>query len=128
MGIRKNPSLNPDPDAIERDAKKARSDIQAGIDELRRRGSRLVSPRQNPLAYVGAGLAGIGVISLFVWRARHQRLPEVHAKRLRDAVSRMRAHPERVAKPAPSMARNVGTAALSALAASAVRRYVARGA
>ncbi len=125
MGIRKDTSLKGDnPEALERAVENARHDIEKGIDELGRRGKRLVSPRQNPFAYVGVGLAGVGIVSLFVWRARRNRRPEIRSRRLGEAFSRMRKHPERVAKPAPSLARNVGTSALSALAASAVKRYV----
>jgi hypothetical protein len=87
--------------------------------QLRRHG---VGTALTALALVGAA-AGVGWLS--VWHRRRRRRLSAPADRLREGISRMTEHPERVAA-APTMAGKILTAAASATVASLVRKGLGR--
>ena len=81
----------------------------------------------------GAALTGVaflttaaGVVGLGLWRRRRQDRLGAQAGRLRRAVSRMIAQPERVAAE-PTIVGKIAAAAGSAAAASLVRKLLERG-
>jgi hypothetical protein len=76
------------------------------------------------VATVAALLVG-GVIALVVRDARRQRRPTARAREVRDAVSRLVAHPRQVASQ-PSIGNKVATAVGVALATTLVKRLLER--
>lgn len=110
-----------------------RSELDVLVAELdRRRHNALnleLQVRQHALglaltavAFVGAAT---GVVWFGLWRTRQRRRPTAQGSRLREAVSRMVAHPERVATD-PSMMSKIMTAAVNAALASVIKKTLER--
>jgi hypothetical protein len=117
-----------------------REELDTLLGELdRRRHEALDMPlqlrRHATAATVGAvaiaGVVGLGVWRVMARRRRRRYWPDRwqdHAEALRDALSRMRAHPERVAvEPSPSLPRKLIGAAATAAVASLVKKLLERG-
>lgn len=75
------------------------------------------------LAFVATAAAGVG---LNVWRQRRRQRLTAQAGRLREAISRMTEHPERVAAE-PTIPGKIIAAAASAAAAALVKKLLERG-
>jgi hypothetical protein len=118
-----------EPEIIEREVEEIRDNITGIVGELDRRGHELVDWRSHLqkhallLAALGAGcLVGLGV-TIAGRRARQKRRnrPLEKARRLRVAISRMIAHPERVAQPRPGIGHKALGAAVGATAGFLVK-------
>src|SRR5262249_45819194 len=85
--------------------------------------------RQHALGIAVTAVAFVGAASGFVWfsvwRARRRRRLIAHGDRLRIALSRMMAHPERVAHE-PTMFSKIVTAAVNAALASLIKKTLDR--
>jgi hypothetical protein len=68
-----------------------------------------------------------GGVALAVRRGRRQRTLSNRAQRLGTALSRMASHPERVARPAPTLGRRVAQAALTSVTAVLVKQLAQAG-
>ncbi len=108
-----------------------RGELDVLLDELDRRRHDLLDVRLQlrrhavgtaltTLALVGTAAGGVW---LSAWRHRRQQRPSARAGRLREALSRMTEHPERVAA-GPTMTGRILTAAASAAVASLVRKVL----
>ena len=117
-----------------------REELDTLLGELdRRRHEVLDVPLQLRRHALGASVTVAGIAALAtagVWRimARRRRRRfwpdrwQDHAEALSHAVSRMRAHPERVAiEPSPSLTRKLVGAAATAAVASLVKKLLERG-
>jgi hypothetical protein len=100
-----------------------RADLDGVVEELDRRRHAVVR-RLRPLALAAAGVVVGGGVGLALWR-HHRRRTRPKLASLADAVRRVRAHPELVAKASPSIAHKVTAAALTTLASLLVRRAFA---
>jgi hypothetical protein len=111
-----------DPAELEREVEDIRDNIDGIVSELDRRRHELfdwrMQLRKHALLFaaVGAGcLLGLGLtITLGVVRRRRERRFWVRAGRLREALSRVIAHPELVSQPQPGVGKKALTAAASA--------------
>ena len=110
-----------------------RSELDVLLAELdRRRHNALdleLQVRQHALGIAVTAVAFVGAASGFVWfgvwRARRRRRLIAHGDRLRIALSRMMAHPERVAHE-PTMFSKIVTAAVNAALASLIKKTLDR--
>lgn len=110
-----------------------REELDVLLAELDHRRRELLNVRlqlrRHPLGTALTAMALVGAAAGAVWvSAWHQRRrPRLSARadRLREGISRMTGHPERVAA-APTMAGRILTAAASAAVASLVRKGVGR--
>ncbi|HMI84045.1 MAG TPA: hypothetical protein VK550_08115 [Polyangiaceae bacterium] len=112
------------PERLEREVEEIRDNISGIVGELDRRGHELFDWRSQLrkhallIAAIGAScLVGFGVtVAMGVANRRRRNRPLAKARRLREALSRMIAHPELVAQPRPSVSRKAISAAVSATA------------
>jgi hypothetical protein len=108
-----------------------RDELDALLAELDRRRHELLDVRLQLRRHaVGTALTTLalvgtaaGAVWLGRWRQRRQQRPSALAGRLREAIVRMTAHPERVAAE-PTMGGKILTAAASAGAALLVRKVL----
>ncbi len=108
---------------LEQKAEAIRDNLDGLVAELDYRRHEAVRRWAKPLA-IGAAVLGAGVVGLLVWR-RVRRRPS-RLGRLRAAIERAMAHPDRVAKTTPSMAKKIAAAAGTAGVSVAARRLVSR--
>jgi hypothetical protein len=111
-------------DQLEQKAGAIRSDLDELVGELDQRTHDALRRYVKPIA-IGAAVLVVGIVSLLVWRKARRRPSNL--ERLGLAMRRAIAHPERVAKPAPSIGTKIIAAAGAAGASMAVRKLVARG-
>jgi hypothetical protein len=105
------------------------------LAELSRRRHHLVDLRTElrrnaaPVMVVAASvlLLTAGGVALAVRRSRRERTLSQRAQRLGTALSRMMAHPDRVARPEPTLGRRVARAALTSLTAVLVKQLAQAG-
>lgn len=126
------------PDELETEVTRSRDRLGSLLEELSRRRHDAVDIRLQLrrhalpllLAAGAVALAVAGGIALAVRRRRHKRSLRARAHRLRLALSRMMAHPERVAGGEPhaglKILTSAASAAATALAKSAVSGSVRR--
>lgn len=129
-------NLEPSPETLEREVEAMRDNVTEIVGELDQRGHELLDWRLQlrrhgaAIALLATGVALLvgGTIGLRRWRRRRNARPLYKARQLRDALSRVVAHPERVARPRPTMGSKVLTAAVAGsvgvLAKSVTRRVV----
>jgi hypothetical protein len=122
----KDPVKDPErrADQLEQKADAIRTDLDGLVGELDHRTHNAMRRYVKPIA-IGAAALVVGVVSFLVWRKLRRRLPS-RIDRLRTALRRAVAHPDRVAKPAPSVAKKIIAAATAGAASVAARRLVAR--
>jgi hypothetical protein len=123
-------------ESLEHEVERIRSNIGALVRELNHRRHEAfdlkLQFRQHAgrLVLVGVAVASLiaGAIALTVARAKRRRSIKYRVTRLRDALRRMSAHPERVAKEQPNVSRKLlaagGTAIASALGKKLAKRFV----
>jgi hypothetical protein len=125
-------STKEEPHELEREVEDIRGNISGIVGELDRRRNDLLDWRLQlrkhaaVLAAVTAGwLLGAGLAAAIdASRRRRRNRPFAKARRLREALSRMVAHPELVAQPHPSIGRKVLAAAASATVAALVKTAI----
>jgi hypothetical protein len=105
---------------LEERADMLRADLDGVVEELDRRRHAAVR-RLKPVALAAAGVAVAGGAGLIAWRI-HVRRTRPKLTPFAEAVQRMRAHPERLAKDSPSVGHKVAAAVLTTLASLIVRR------
>lgn len=110
-------------DQLEQKADAIRDDLDGLVGELDKRAHNAMRRYVKPIA-IGAAVLVAGIVSLLVWR-RVRRRPST-LDRLGSALRRAAAHPDRVAKPSPSIAKKIIAAATAAGASVAARRLVGR--
>jgi hypothetical protein len=123
-------------DSLEREVDRIRNNIGALVRELNHRRHEAfdlkLQFRQHAgrMVLVGVALASLiaGTIALAVARVKRRRSIKTRVTRLRDALRRMGAHPERVAKEQPNVPRKLlaagGTAIASAIGKKLAKRLV----
>jgi len=126
----------PSPEVLEQEVEAIRDNVTQIASELELRRHELFDWRHQLRKHAamtalvaGAALLAIGAsIGLSRWRRRRNARPLKRARQLRDAFARVLAHPERVARPRPSLGAKVLTAgvtgAASVVAKSLTRRSV----
>ena len=105
---------------LEGEVEAIRDDLGDLVGELDRRRHRAVKP----LAIGAIIVAGVCIGGYVLWRALRAR--PTRAARVRTALERATAHPERVAESKPSVPQKVLVAAASAVAAVVARRAAER--
>ena len=122
------------PEELEREVEEIRDDMTDIVSELDRRGHEAFDWRMQlrkhaaPMMFTGLGFLAVaaGAIALSVRRKRRNNRPLARARRLREALARMIAHPELVAQPRPSIANRALAAAVSAAAGSVAKAVTDR--
>lgn len=107
---------------LERTADSLRTNLTALVGELGRRGKRAVLP----LAIGAMVLAALSVGGGLVWRRRQRRFRPSRLRNIGQALGRVVAHPERVARSQPGGLSKVGYAAAAAAASVAARSLAKR--
>jgi hypothetical protein len=110
-------------DDLARRADAIRGDLDHLVGELDQRAHNAMRRYVKPAA-IGAAVLAAGIVALLLWR-RHRRPPS-RIERLGLALRRAVAHPDRVAKPTPSIAKKVIAAAGAAGASMAARTWVSK--
>jgi hypothetical protein len=108
---------------LEQKAEAIRDNLDGLVAELDYRRHEAVRRWAKPIA-IGAAVLGAGVVAFIVWR--RFRRPPSRLERFRAAIARAMAHPDRVAKTSPSMAKKIAVAAGTAGVSVAARRLVSR--
>jgi hypothetical protein len=117
------------PRELEREVEHIRNDMTDVVRELDRRRHDLfdwrLQLRENALA-LGVGVISVvcvmgGIIALTAWRARRRRRPLVRLRMYQEALGRMVAHPERVARPQPGVGKKTLAAAATGAAATLIK-------
>jgi hypothetical protein len=130
MGAGPHEETSPEPEQVDRGLEEARDRLGGLLAELTRRRHALtdlgLQLRRHKLAFL-VGLGAVvaltsGGIALGVHRARSRRTLGARALRLRSALSRMAAHPDRVAGPEKSIGGAVVKVALTSFAAVVAKR------
>lgn len=106
---------------LEERAAAIRGDLDVLVDEVERRGSRLVKP-----IALGVGVTALVVLIVggaTAWRV-HRRPPPSRLRGLAGAMRRMTEHPERVAEVQPSVTKKALASAVAALVSIAVHHLV----
>jgi hypothetical protein len=114
------------PEDLQEEVREIRENMTGIVGELDRRGHAVLDWRLQlkshavPLVIAAAGLLLVvaGSMALSATRNRRRQRPLEKARRLRQALSRIIAHPELVARPSPNVAYKVMGAAASAVAGS----------
>jgi hypothetical protein len=122
------------PENLEQEVEDIRDNMTDIVGELDRRRHEVLDwrlqlrRRAGPLAMAAVGLVILvgSAAGLSIWRRRRRNRPVAKARRLRDALSRMIAHPELVAQPHPSIAKKALAAAASAAAARLAKTITER--
>jgi len=125
-----------DSEELEAEVEAIRDDMTDIVSELDRRGHEAFDWRMQlrkhaaPMMLTGLGFLAVaaGATALSVRRRRLRNRPLAKARRLRDALARMIAHPELVAQPRPSIANRALAAAVSAAAGSVAKVVTDRAA
>jgi hypothetical protein len=108
---------------LERKVGAIRENLDGLVTEFDHRRHRIARRYVRPVALVLA-VAGVGALGAFVWY-RASRKPPSRIARMRVALARAMAHPDRVAAPAqPSIANRVAAAAAGAAVSIGVRRLL----
>jgi hypothetical protein len=127
--------VSDDPEVLSARAAQSRARLGEIVSELNERRHLVTRARgaitDNPLAFVAggllvAGLAG-GMVALTVRRRRRRAEWPARARRLRQAVGRMVARPERVAASDPSRTSKLVTAIITTAATAMVKRLIEEG-
>jgi hypothetical protein len=119
--LEKNPSE--EANRLGQKANVLREDLDGIVGELDRRRHRLTR-RLQPAALIAAGALVAGGVGFAFWR-RHRLRTRPRLAPFRDALRRMAAHPDRVAKETPSVPKKVAAATLTTLASLVVKRAFA---
>jgi hypothetical protein len=137
MGQGTDDVMDPEtPEELEREVEDIRDDMTGIVSELDRRGHEALDWRMQlrrhaaPLMFTGLGLlaVAIGKRALSARRERRNNRPLAKARRMREALARMIAHPELVAQPRPSIANRALAAAVGAAAGSVAKALTDRAA
>ncbi len=115
---------DPEAERLEQKVGQIRSHLDGLVSELNHR-RHVIGRRYGRPIGIAAAVAGVATIGALVyWRVT--RKPPSRLQRLRGALDRMMAHPERVAAPPPpSVPKRLLAAALGAAVSIAVRRILA---
>jgi hypothetical protein len=124
------------PEELEREVEEIRDDMTDIVSELDRRGHEAfdwgmqLRKHAAPVMFTGLGFLAVaaGATALSMRRKRRNNRPLARARRLREALARMIAHPELVAQPRPSIANRALAAAVSAAAGSVAKAVTDRAA
>jgi hypothetical protein len=124
------------PEELEREVEDIREDMTDIVSELDRRGHEAFDWRMQlrkhaaPLIFTGLGLLVVaaGKSAFSARRRRRNNRPLAKARRMREALARMIAHPELVAQPRPSIANRALAAAVGAAAGSVAKALTDRAA
>jgi hypothetical protein len=124
----------PDVDHLGERAADARDRLDTLVSELDRRRHLVVRGRQiaanHPLPLAGAALALAGLVTgvtmLIIRQRRNQRRLSTRARRLGGALARMANHPEKVARPEPSMGGKIMTAVATTILTTVARQALMR--
>jgi hypothetical protein len=109
---------------LERRADELREHLGTVVGQLDQR-RHAVTRKLKPIALVLGALAAAGGIAVVVWQAVRRRHGQPQRARLLEALRRMRAHPELVARETPNLPKKVAAAALTTLASMAAKRAFA---
>jgi hypothetical protein len=122
------------PEQLEHDVEQIRGNMNGLVRELDRRRHQLfdwrLQLRKNALP-IGVGAIGVvcmvGGLTIFTaWRRKRRDKLAAKIGLLRDALSRMIAHPERVARPQQTLGKTAVSATTGALLGAAARAVAAR--
>lgn len=113
-------SASDEAERLEHKADALREDLDGVVGELDRRRHALAR-RLKPIALVAVGVMTAMGIGLALW-LRHRRRARPKLAPFAEALRRIGAHPERIARESPSMAKKAAAAALTTLASLAVKR------
>jgi len=122
------------PEELEREVEGVREGTTDIVGELDWRSHEVFDWRMQlrrhaaPIMFTGLGLlvVAVGKKALSARRERRNNRPLAKARRMREALARMIAHPELVAQPRPSIANRALAAAVSAAAGSVAKALTDR--